>query len=109
MEFYRYEDIVYADIGVRINERKFKLLKETPCGYWILPDWGYNYPESEEFKRWVSKVSKKRFAYPTKEEALVSYMARKKRQIEILKSQLKRAEIALGKSETLYEKNIISI
>jgi hypothetical protein len=43
--------------------------------------------------------SKKKFAYPTKEEALEGFKASKKRQISILRSKLEQAETALGMVE----------
>ena len=43
----------------------------------------------------MSKTSRKRFAYPTKEQAKESFAARKRRQIVILKFQLRNAEFAL--------------
>ena len=92
---YRYEDILYAvlndweevaDSYVKIEERKYRVVKETPCGYWI----------SFEDRKWISKTSKKRFAYPTKKEARDSFKARKTRQIEILTKQIDRAKTALN-------------
>lgn len=49
----------------------------------------------EKHKRWVSKTSKKRYAYPTKGQALESFMARKKRLIDICEHKIKVARIAL--------------
>jgi hypothetical protein len=70
----------------------YEILKTTPKGYWIA------YRGSE---KWISNYSKKRFAYPTKEEALESFKYRKKRQIRILKSQLRVANESLIKSEEI--------
>jgi len=69
-----------------VVEITFKMVRETPCGYWI-----------KEFitEHWVSKPSRKRFAYPTQNEAMVNFKARKTRQIGILSRQLERAKIAL--------------
>jgi len=100
LKFYRYEEVNYHEIGIRLNERVFELIKETPKGYWIdlFPDMGWNE------KKWVSSTAKKRYAYPTKEEALSSFIARKERQIEILKAQLSNARIAHMKGKELYIK-----
>ena len=91
MKFYRYEDSPF------VWPPTYKLVilylvKETPKGYWISYD--HNYKEEVPWmkKRWVSKTTRKRYAYPTKEEALENYKARKNRQIKILKSRL---EVAL--------------
>lgn len=89
MEFFRYEDTLYTD-GVRVQERKFELIDETPKGYWIKLFSCFN------DKKWVSKTSRNRFAFPTREEALINFEARKKRQIQILKAQLSNAKYALS-------------
>jgi hypothetical protein len=50
----------------------------------------------DDRKRWVSKTSRKRFAYPTLKEALHNFRARKNRQISILTHRLERAKTALN-------------
>jgi intein/homing endonuclease len=82
--WYRYEDRYYYKPEVSLV--KFGVLKHTPCGVWVKRTdvfdlHGYR-------KRWVSKSSRKRYAYPTKEEALVSFIARKNRQLRILKCHI---------------------
>jgi hypothetical protein len=107
MKFYRYSDIVayydykYSVPKVIITEEVFYLVRETKCGYWISRNPNYDENNIElwgERKRWVSKYSTKRLAYPTREEALQSFKARKKRQITILTAQLQQAQIALEKA-----------
>lgn len=90
MKFYRYEETV-ANIGVKVNKIEYLLFKETPKGYWIRKTWD----TKAEYKRWVSKTAKKRYAYPTKEEAMIAFKARKKRQVQILKANIEIAESAL--------------
>ena len=85
---YRFEDSV-TSLGVRVDRRKFKVIEETPCGYWV------RLFESSDDKKWVSKVAKKRFAYPVLDDAITSFKARKRRQIEILEAQLHIAKSAL--------------
>jgi hypothetical protein len=98
MELYRYEDVQYGILNeweelagsyIKIEERKYKVIKKTKCGYWI------KLFSCFDDKKWVSKNSKKRFAYPTKQEAMNSFKFRKKRQIEILEDKLKKAREAL--------------
>lgn len=96
MQFYRYENYQTYD-GTRIMERTFNLIRETPCGYWI-SEGGWNISGKH---KWVSKTSRKRFAYPSKEEALTSFKARKHRQTEILRAQLSNAEYALDLADTI--------
>lgn len=91
MNFYRYSDSRFKYGEYTIVLEQFILIKETPQGYWITDEWDHTH----EFKRWVSKHGRKRYAYPSKKEALESFLARKKRQIEILKAQLHGAEVAL--------------
>jgi hypothetical protein len=108
MIFYRYKAVVYAsmsnddgDYGYSKSFSRrptmvlstFNLHKETPKGYWI----GYGHPDNglQSHSRWVSKTAKKRYAYPTKEEALTNYIKRTERRIGILKAQLSDCEYGL--------------
>jgi len=112
MKFYRYEAVSYASMdhdgeyvmprypNVKLELREYELHKETPKGYWI----GYGYPWDGLLKghsRWVSKTARKRFAYPTKEEALTNYIKRTERRVKILKAQLLRSEIGLRNAKNL--------
>jgi hypothetical protein len=86
---YRFENHL-TTMGTRLNKRTFEVIRETPCGYWIkLFRWG-------DDKKWVSKVTRKRFAYPSEQAAMRSFKARKRRQIEILEGQLSNARAALS-------------
>lgn len=99
LTFYRYHDSYY--MGERITCYKFKAIRETPCGYWIMDD---------RRERWISKTSMRRFCYPTKEEAWVNFVARKKRQLKLLKSRISDVEHTLDivkKIENL-KKGIVS-
>ena len=79
MKLYRYDwDLIL---------RRFKVIKETPCGYWVEVDMF----ERPSGRRWTSKHSVSRFAYPSKEEALDNFIARKRRQIKILEGNLEDA------------------
>lgn len=87
-----YDDWVscgYDNVSIKLEE--WKVIKETPKGYWINRMSGIWWGG----KRWVSKTSRKRFAYPTKEEALESFLIRKKAHIKHLKRNLTNAEKAL--------------
>ena len=91
MEYYRYEAVNY---GTTVNLRleTYRVVKETPCGYWVqLGGW--------DRKRWVSKTSRKRHCYPSKEGAMASYQARKTRHLQILRAQLANAEYAIQLNE----------
>jgi hypothetical protein len=103
-KFYRYETVQYATHdhdgelvsspfpNPTLQLREFNLHKETPKGYWI----SYGGLTLSSPSRWISKTSKKRYAYPTKEEALNNFIKRKEYQIKLLEYQLSSAKIALS-------------
>lgn len=93
MKFYRYEDLAFSD-KVQIIEKTFELVKVTPCGYWIKENSWF-----AEEKRWVSKTTKKRYAYPTQKEAMISFKTRKRMQIQILQGRLNQAIEALYQTD----------
>ena len=90
MKFYRYR-IAYKDIPT-VELSEFVLDKETPKGYWIRPLYG---GYLGLWKKWIPKKSRKRYAYPTKKEALDSFIARKKKQVQYSKTTLWYAEETL--------------
>ncbi|NIA29473.1 MAG: hypothetical protein GWP06_06120 [Actinobacteria bacterium] len=102
MKFYRYEDDDYPN-GIKIDLSIFLKLRETECGYWIYPQYLDSYSDfkKENLKRWISKTSAKRYAYPTKLEAIKNLIMRKRRQIEHSKYFLNRAQIAKGKAKIM--------
>ena len=93
--FYRYEDVVYASPldefdnptgpgRLEVVRRRYRVVKATPCGVWL------------DIGRFVKTSGRKRFAWPTEAEALVSFQARKQRQLSILRAQASRVERALA-------------
>jgi hypothetical protein len=84
--FYRYQESALSDSRIVLVLSTFLLLKTTPRGAWI---------DVYGLKKFVLLTARKRYACPTKEEALASYQARKQRHVEILRAQLLRAEAAL--------------
>lgn len=98
--YYRYEERRYATLDefercsghtIRLSCFRLAVTKRTPKGVWV-DDCGQ--------RRFVLNDAKRRFAHPTKREALESFLARKKRHQEILESQLRDvgSAIALGES-----------
>lgn len=63
----------------------YEVLKETPKGVWI---------QAYGTKKFILQNARKKFACPTIEEAIESFIARKKRQIRILSGQLENAKMA---------------
>jgi len=105
MKFYKYErqDHYYTDeysdyayySYTSIELKTFDLIKETPKGYWIRDLFE---------KRWVSKTARKRFAYPTKEQALKSLCRRTEVYKNILTSRIKRLNNALYRIKVMQER-----
>lgn len=69
--------------------------KKTPCGWSIEAD-------NSNRRRFISESARKKFALPTIEDALQSYVARKKKQASIYEARAKKARWcinqALGKT-----------
>jgi hypothetical protein len=108
MNFYRAEYVFtgyYCDLTDTVGRHncrichilyaEFILDKETPKGYWIVP-----FPYGGK-RKWISKTAKKRYAYPTKSEALGSLLRRKLREISLCKQKIIDAEIVVSTVETL--------
>lgn len=115
MKFYRYDIVNYAVHDAdgelvsptypnpKLELSVYTLHKETPKGYWI----GYGDTILGSIRccsRWVSKTSKKRYAYPTQEEALKSFIFRQKYALKILEHQILNRKFALQDAEIMYEK-----
>lgn len=96
---YRYEEIITAPLldehetpiantaSLKLYCKQYAIIRRTPKGAWI--DMGFG------FKKFVKLTAFKRYACSTKEDAWLSFRARKERQIAILSSQLRRARGAL--------------
>ena len=110
--YYRYEDVQYAppadEDGERrgqgelhVHLRKYNVLRHTPKGVWI---------DAHGSGKFVLETAKKRFAWPTKEEAKASFIARKRRQIAIHQARIDRANQALNTilEKALYAHNLDS-
>jgi hypothetical protein len=104
-QFFRYEWQEYAEHDYdgelcapslpnpKLELITYDLIKETEKGYWI------GYKNFSSWKKWIPKTSKKRFAYPTKQEAMKNFITRTKRRIKLLKWQIDCCNIALGFAE----------
>ena len=88
---YRAEPLMYTNRMLEIFYEEYTILKHTPKGVWI------EHPQYGHTKgKFVLLSGKKRFAYPTKEEALKSLYYRKKRQLIYLKNQVEVAETVIN-------------
>ena len=113
MEFwYRYEDKLYAsavdEFGDSLGEPhlcvellKFVVHHHTPKGVWLERHWGGDYdPRDVGFwrsrQRFVLNDAYKKYAHPTLEEAKISFIARKNKQIRIYNKRIEHAERAIA-------------
>ena len=91
MTLYRVNVMRLVD-GVRIPYMyEYPVIKTTPCGAWIELALGE--------RRFVNFQARKRYACPTKADAIESFRARKRRQMAILTAQLKDAQRCLDAVE----------
>lgn len=99
-KFYRYHD-TYGEHCNSIDLQVFVELRETECGHWIIPNYYAENPISaikerlESVKKWVSKTSVRRHAYPEKSQAFNAFVKRKQHQIRMNNIWLRQAERAL--------------
>ncbi len=82
-----------------IQLEKFAILKRTPKGAWIRFDRFSMDPADD--KKFVLLTANKRYACPDLDSAMESFIARKKRQILILKARLQSTQAALNLAESL--------
>jgi len=99
----------YVNYGPDISLEYWRVISHTPCGYWIRQVFSENDPASMLFndpanKRYMRSKAARRFAWPTKREAIYSFMRRKARQIEHLTNQLDFAKRALHVAQGIYDK-----
>lgn len=104
MQFYRYEERAEGDSWAppKLYCYEYFVEKETSCGYWIMPQVGV-YCRIK--RRWVSKTARKRYAYPSKNEALKALIARKRRQKAICEYQIDLAVATI----TVAEKELLKL
>ena len=84
---------------VYLSLKRFLIVKETRAGVWIRIPWEDSHEKRKE--RFILLSAKKKWACPTPKEALISFMARKRRQIGILDYQLEIAQGGLKTAEEL--------
>ena len=107
---YRVSEFGDAKTSV-ISMQRFLPVKETEKGYWVIEDSNWIRTLSfEEIKergyhlRWVHKESRKRYCYPSIEEALNSFYIRKQHHVKILREKLGAATLALENFESYRDK-----
>jgi len=103
------EAVGYGEDGpvyVHLVLRRYVVHSKTPCGIWI---YRYEFPQYRAKLKFVkmrdifSGETIRRWAHPTREAALASYIARKKHQLGLLAHQKKRAESGLAMAEEIHQ------
>lgn len=96
--YYRMHDtLMYEGGEIKIELQKFRVVKRTPKGAWIIPHWEDSWwPDPNPKKRFVLDGDGRRYAYPTVEAEHKSYLRRKEVQISRLEDQMLIAKVALG-------------
>jgi hypothetical protein len=84
---------------------EYKVLKHTPCGVWV-ERWPHQsmFDNSMRFikeRDGYGHPTRKRYAYPTEEEALESFMIRKRLEIGYCKQRLDNARKAMAYAESM--------
>lgn len=92
---YRY-DTTWHGTHVEPFLTTFDVLQETPRGYWVIESYQAMWPAEiqEKKRRWVSKDSRKRYCYPSKEQAWESFKIRCQWRVTHLERQLEVAKAA---------------
>lgn len=91
--FYRYHDPAHSSGEIYLSLHA--VVRRTPSGVWV-----EEFEHASDYQKFINFKWNKQFAHATKEEAFEAYKARKRRQITILKAQLRHAEKCLELAET---------
>lgn len=78
------------NVGSLPTPMEFRVVRHTRCGVWI-DVWGQ--------EKFINNSFHKRFAYPTKKEALHSFIMRKRRQIQLAEAKIFTARDRLAWAE----------
>lgn len=89
--WYRYTDEMYDGGLIRIRLNTYPVIRVTPHGVWLVVPSRTRAP-----RKWVNVSASYAWAARTQDVAMRDFKARKRRQIEIIRSQLRRAEAALA-------------
>jgi hypothetical protein len=101
--YYRYESRFYVSLSdddyqsvnnlfgtsCEVAFEEYEVFKKTAKGVWVQDKYGCGY------KKFILNKAKKRFAYPTKKQALESFIKRKQSQLKHLERGLRDTNYAL--------------
>lgn len=97
---YRLSDHWTEGGDVVVGVEKFHVLRETPCGYWVLSEYDWKYKDRpwakpEESKRWVPKLGS-RYCHASLEAAKKHFSLRKQHQLRHIEARLDKCRQVLG-------------
>lgn len=114
---YRLHHVYFLDLNTKIDAlsidalsyEEYGIWKETEKGYWIvLIEYLHNVDlyinTIKRTKKWMSKTATKRFAWETKEEALLSFIIRKSKYMTYMKNKMIETNKQLYVANQIYEK-----
>lgn len=96
--YYRLMDSWQEDGTVHVDLTRFAVIRETPQGYWVCPEWAYNSHWAqyrEDNKRWVPKLGS-RYCQPSLDEAKRHYSIRKRHELRHIQARLDKVQLVLG-------------
>lgn len=105
---YRCSAVHSGIYDVQLFFDEYRVVKRTRCGYWIRRQtrWSTGKPQ------WKSSKAENRFAHATKEEALLHFVHRKRKEKHILQGRIhsvnSQAAKALCIARQLFDKDTIS-
>ena len=98
--YYREVNSQWSDDVLAISVLEFQVVRLTPKGCWIVPIYWLGQAIQKHFERFILVGRGARHAYPTRELARESFIARKHKEIIYTKRQHDRAVRYLALAET---------
>ena len=97
MKLYRYS-VTSSRHGAipHVELQSYDVKKETNKGYWISLYWGSD-------KKWVSKDGLRRFAFPTKYQAMQNFIKRTEKRVKYLEIDLQACQVGLQSAKRIQE------
>jgi len=89
--YYREVNSQWAEERLAISTIEFVVVRITPKGCWIVPEYWLGRRNEKEMEKFVLEGRGARHAYPTRELARESFIARKHKEIMYTKRQHDRA------------------
>lgn len=82
----------------------YRIVKRTPKGVWVLEGENKDKIVSSSEKRFVLLGARRKLCHERKADAIIAFMARKRKQISILNSQIADCSMALMDAECEFKK-----